>query len=221
MLPWVQWRVLGLAALAAALSLELSLRLYRRWRRRKSVREVLFFPVPVTCTEVLLGSGGPACSCRLPHTESALTRLLRRLLGAQRSLELCVFTLSSTPLSRAVLLLHRRGVRVRVITDSDYMAATGSQIGALRSAGIEVRHNQSDGLMHHKFAVVDGMIVLTGSLNWTMQAIQTNCENLLITDDRVCVSAYLEEFERLWQEYDPGTYDYFSKRTSDPGNSTG
>ncbi|XP_073502081.1 mitochondrial cardiolipin hydrolase [Phyllobates terribilis] len=210
MVPAVSWRRLGVAAVAVALALELVYRFMRR-RRRPPVREVLFFPAPLVCAEPLL-SPGSRCSCPLPHrTDGPLSALLRRLLGARRSLELCIFTLSSLPLARAVLLLHGRGVRVRVITDSDYMAAAGSQIGELRKAGVVVRHNQSSGYMHHKFAVVDRSIVLTGSMNWTQQAIQTNQENLLVTDDGACVRAYLQQFERLWEEYDPAGYCFFPK----------
>ncbi|XP_069840375.1 mitochondrial cardiolipin hydrolase [Dendropsophus ebraccatus] len=207
MVPAVSWRLLGLSAVLVSLGLELMYRLLQRRRRPK--REVLFFPTPLICTEPLL-SPGLLCSCPLPHSmDGPLSRLLLRLLQARRSLELCVFTFSSPPLARAVLLLHDRGVRVRVITDSDYMAASGSQIGALRKAGVAVRHSQSSGFMHHKFAVVDRSVVITGSMNWTMQAIQTNRENLLITDDGVCVQAYMEEFERLWEEYDPAGYSFF------------
>ncbi|KAG8548218.1 hypothetical protein GDO81_026136 [Engystomops pustulosus] len=202
------WRRLAVAALAVSLGLEAVYRYLRR-RRRGTPREVLFFPAPLSCSEPLL-SPGTRCSCPLPHEAGgALSQLLRRLLGARRSLDICVFTFSSPPLARAVLLLHGRGVRVRVITDSDYMAAAGSQIGALRKAGIMVRHNQTSGFMHHKFALLDKSIVITGSMNWTMQAIQTNKENVLITDDGVCVRAYMEEFERLWEEYDPAGYHFF------------
>ncbi|KAM4632502.1 mitochondrial cardiolipin hydrolase [Discoglossus pictus] len=204
MLSQFPWRVLGLAALGLCLTLELVL---RRCRRKRPVLEVLFFPTPLSCTEPLLSPGH--CSCPLPHTENSLSRLMRVVLGARRCLELCVFTISNEPLGRAVLLLHRRGVRVRVITDSDYMAASGSQIGALRSAGIMVRHNQTSGYMHHKFLVVDQNILITGSLNWTTQAIQTNRENLIIIDESTCVNAFLNEFEQLWKEYDPATYDFF------------
>ncbi|XP_018423220.1 PREDICTED: mitochondrial cardiolipin hydrolase-like, partial [Nanorana parkeri] len=100
-------------------------------RRRGIVREVLFFPEPLTCTEEVL-SPGLRCMCPLPHKNSALQRLMRRLLEARSSVALCVFTFSCPPLARAVLMLHNRGVRVRVITDRDYIAAPGSQIGALR-----------------------------------------------------------------------------------------
>lgn len=35
-----------------------------------------------------------------------------------------------------ILLLHERGITVRVVTDRDYMTITGSQIGNLRRAGV-------------------------------------------------------------------------------------
>nr|XP_005504614.2 mitochondrial cardiolipin hydrolase [Columba livia] len=63
------------------------------------------------------------------------------------------------------------------------MGLRGSQIGLLRHAGIQVRHDQEGGYMHHKFAIVDGRTLITGSLNWTTQAIQNNRENVLVLED--------------------------------------
>ncbi|XP_077172809.1 mitochondrial cardiolipin hydrolase isoform X2 [Paroedura picta] len=185
------WRGGAFVSLAVALALAveaLAEWLLRRRRRKAPGREVLFFPSRLTCVEGLLaaaerGGAAPSCPCPLPHGDSPLARLLGRLLGARRSLELCVFAFSSPQLGRAVLLLHRRGVRVRVVTDADYMALRGSQIGLLRRAGIQVRHDQDSGYMHHKFAIIDKQLLLTGSLNWTAQAIQHNRENVLILED--------------------------------------
>ncbi|XP_059572787.1 mitochondrial cardiolipin hydrolase isoform X1 [Alligator mississippiensis] len=211
---WCRWAGGAALGLALALALEALARAAGgRWRRRP-VREVLFFPSRVTCTEALLAEPGPGpcpCACALPHGDSALSRLLRRLLAARRSLELCVFAFSSPQLARAVHLLHRRGVRVRVVTDADYMAVNGSQIGRLRLAGIQVRHDQESGYMHHKFAIVDQKMLITGSLNWTTQAIQSNRENVLIVEDAEYVKPFLAEFERIWEEYNPANYTFFPK----------
>lgn len=65
--------------------------------------------------------------------------------------------------------------------------------------------------MHHKFAIVDRKMVITGSLNWTTEAIQNNRENILIMEDAEYVQPFLEEFERIWEFYDPLKYMFFSK----------
>ncbi|NXT22467.1 PLD6 hydrolase, partial [Syrrhaptes paradoxus] len=184
-------------------------------RRQRPVREVLFFPSQPSCTEALLaeaaGSGVPArpCHCPLPHGDCSLSRLLRCLLSARRSLDICLFAFSSPQLGRAVEILHRRGVRVRVVTDAEYMGLKGSQIGFLRQAGIQVRHDQESGYMHHKFAIVDRRMLITGSLNWTTQAMQNNRENVLVVEEAEYVKPFLDEFERIWEEYNPVNYTFF------------
>jgi len=59
--------------------------------------------------------------------------------------------------------------------------------------------------MHHKFAIVDGTTLLTGSFNYTFSASFANCENVLITDDTYHVRKYELEFERLWAEFQKST----------------
>lgn len=65
--------------------------------------------------------------------------------------------------------------------------------------------------MHHKFAIVDQKMLITGSLNWTTQAIQSNRENVLIVEDAEYVKPFLAEFERIWEEYNPANYTFFPK----------
>ena len=65
----------------------------------------------------------------------------------------------------------------------------GSDIAQLRAAGIAVEMDSDQYHMHHKFAVIDGRIVLNGSFNWTRQAVLYNQENVVISDNPVLVSA--------------------------------
>ncbi|ETE63304.1 COP9 signalosome complex subunit 3 [Ophiophagus hannah] len=76
---------------------------------------------------------------------------------------------------------------------------------------ILVRHDQDKGYMHHKFAIVDKKVLITGSLNWTTQAIQTNQENVLVVEDQALVNIFLAEFEKIWENYNPANYTFFSK----------
>ena len=51
----------------------------------------------------------------------------------------------------------------------------------MKEAGVCVVACQREGLMHHKFALIDNQILLNGSFNWTERAVWENCENLVIT----------------------------------------
>ncbi|KAJ8264024.1 hypothetical protein GJAV_G00144210 [Gymnothorax javanicus] len=220
-------KMVGLGAVALTLSVEwldwLIRRLWSRYCRRGPLNEVLFFPTAVTCVEHLFNPDQritiSPCPCPLPHgLETSFTRLLRHLLSAALSLDLCVFAFSSQELSRAVLLLQARGVAVRVVTDKDYMSITGSQIGTLRRAGICVRHEMGAVHMHHKFAVVDGRLLITGSLNWTLTAIKRNKENILVTEDPDLVLPFVLEFQQLWDANDPA--QHFPKASPPSDSST-
>jgi phosphatidylserine/phosphatidylglycerophosphate/cardiolipin synthase-like enzyme len=58
---------------------------------------------------------------------------------------------------------HRRGVTVRLVTESDNMDV--SEIQELREVGIPILGDRREGRMHNKFVVIDRQEVWTGSLN--------------------------------------------------------
>lgn len=118
---------------------------------------------------------------------------------ARHTLDVCVFTVADDRLSAALLVAHQRGVRLRLLTDNDKVLDRGSDVRELHFAGIPVRTDCTTNHMHHKFAIADGELVLTGSYNWTRSAAQYNLENLLITPDPTIVKRYATEFERLWE----------------------
>lgn len=57
--------------------------------------------------------------------------------------------------------------------------------------------------MHHKFAILDKKILISGSFNWTMTAAKGNHENLIVTNDPNLLEAFSEEFEKLWKVFNP------------------
>jgi len=128
-------------------------------------------------------------------------RFLDYLTAATASLDIAVFTLTHDVIADAVLKVHRRGVTVRIITDDDKSVDEGSDIGRLREAGIAVRMDDSPAHMHHKFAVLDGKVLITGSFNWTVGAQKANDENVLITNQGKLVKQYADHFEVIWERY--------------------
>jgi cardiolipin hydrolase len=55
--------------------------------------------------------------------------------------------------------------------------------------------------MHHKFAVVDGAVLVNGSFNWTRQAVLSNQENVVLTRSPALAARFQQQFERLWAAY--------------------
>ena len=125
----------------------------------------------------------------------AVERFLR---GADRTIEICVFTITDDRLSGAILDAHRRGIAVRVVADDAKAEDLGSDIDRLGRQGVAVRVDRSPFHMHHKFALADGQTLLTGSYNWTRGAARDNEENLIVTEEPRLVSAFAGAFERLW-----------------------
>ncbi|MBT3222996.1 MAG: endonuclease [Proteobacteria bacterium] len=134
------------------------------------------------------GADGPWQICQL------LTR-------AKRSVDICVFTITDDRIANAILKTHQRGVTVRVITDDEKTHDRGSDALRLQRAGIDVRTDNSDAHMHHKFAIFDDRHLLTGSYNWTRGAAKDNQENFVIVNDSRLVKAYSAAFDKLWLEF--------------------
>ncbi len=134
----------------------------------------------------------PGKSCR--------AAILNQIGSAVRSLDVCVFTISDDFIANALILAHKRHLKVRIITDNDKSEDKGSDIDRFHEEGLAVKIDDTRHHMHHKFMVVDGKVAITGSYNWTRSAAKFNHENLLLTRDSSVVKAFQKEFEDLWRE---------------------
>ncbi len=124
---------------------------------------------------------------------------IRKLFGqAERTVDVCVFTITDDRIASAIIEAHQRGVRVRIITDNDKAHDEGSDVRRLEAAGMSVREDRTECHMHHKFAIFDGRTVLTGSYNWTRGAARNNEENLVVSNDFRMVGPFEREFNALW-----------------------
>ena len=79
------------------------------------------------------------------------------------SVDMAIHFLDLWSIRDALIDTHRRGVTVRLVTESDYMDVP--EIQELRAAGIPVLGDRREGRMHNKFVVIDRQEVWTGSLN--------------------------------------------------------
>jgi cardiolipin hydrolase len=136
--------------------------------------------------------------------DECLFAICRQIESAERSADVCVFTITDDRIATRLLDAHRRGVRVRIITDNDKAFDEGSDVHRLGRAGIEVRVDRTPFHMHHKFAVFDERRMLTGSYNWTRGAARDNQENVIVSDDPRLLRPFGREFVTLWEKLGRG-----------------
>lgn len=124
--------------------------------------------------------------------------ILTSLAGAQRSLDLAVYEIDLDAFAQALIAAQQRGVRVRVVTDSDYRAEPPA--AALRAAGIPVAEDGREAFMHNKFVVIDGAAVWTGSMNFTFSDAYRNNNNMLFIRSTRLAENYTAQFERMFSD---------------------
>ncbi len=142
----------------------------------------------------------PSAQALFSPGDAPLNRIVGLLGGSRDTVDICVFTVTDNRVSEAIAKAHRRGVNVRIVTDDDKSFDKGSDIAQLREGGVPVRTDRSPHHMHHKFALFDGDVLLSGSYNWTRSAANHNRENVIVTSDMRLVRPFRDLFEALWGE---------------------
>ena len=145
------------------------------------------------------------------NAELALTRagsiagLIERLIEeCKTSLDAALYRLNHPRLGKALEDAVGRGVRVRLVLDRNKYEESFATRELLSDRRIPFRllyGRQGPGSkMHHKFAILDGRMALTGSYNWTLESEEQNYENLLILSEPENLEIFRREFEALWAE---------------------
>jgi phosphatidylserine/phosphatidylglycerophosphate/cardiolipin synthase-like enzyme len=121
---------------------------------------------------------------------------------ATRYIYVAVYGLTSPLAVRALVDAKKRGVDVRVITDRERLDDLKQQtaVSTLREAGIPIKINQHDGLMHLKQVVVDDEVNTNGSMNHTTSGNRYNDERLDIIRDHAITVKAREKFLAMWKD---------------------
>jgi phosphatidylserine/phosphatidylglycerophosphate/cardiolipin synthase-like enzyme len=103
---------------------------------------------------------------------------------AQSTIYVAMYGLTHPAIVAALVAAKNRGVDVVLKLDKIESAGRtqAAMIAKLEAASVPVEVSEQTRLLHHKFAVIDGRYVVTGSYNWTESAERRNRENLVILD---------------------------------------
>jgi phosphatidylserine/phosphatidylglycerophosphate/cardiolipin synthase-like enzyme len=143
--------------------------------------------------------------------------LIGQTLGrSQSQTDLALFVFSEPQLGEVLEANSARQVPVRMLIDRDFAYRPYSQMLAMlgvnpcqsnskrriwakpiTTAGVP--ELSAGDLLHHKFAVIDKSIVITGSHNWSAAGNYKNDETLLVVESPIVAAHFQQEFERLYR----------------------
>ncbi|MEL7331476.1 MAG: phospholipase D-like domain-containing protein [Cyanobacteria bacterium J06560_2] len=143
---------------------------------------------------------------------------------ATTTVEVAVQELNLPRIAEALTESKRRGVQVRLILENQYAKPEEDRteaLGIIRQGQIPQIDDTADGskgsgLMHHKFVVIDGKQVLTGSANFTYSGIhgdaatlqsRGNANVLLKIESAAIAQPFIQEFNRMWGDGPGGKPD--------------
>jgi len=149
-----------------------------------------YTPKPSICESYFFPNGA---------NEKYVVNMLRT---CKKSLDIAIYSFTLESIALALIEVHNRGIPVRVICDNECERKSTSKIKKLASVGIVCKTDNCSYYMHHKFAVIDASVIITGSFNWSTQAVNHNQENILFFENKYLAEKYLEQFNKLWSLYD-------------------
>jgi len=164
-----------------------------------------------------------------PHSRqdhnNGLQFIERVLATAKEEVDMALFVFSDQGIADRLKTLAQDGVRVRLLVDPGFATRSYSELldlaGVTRPdhrcrveegnkpwpeglAEVGVPQLERGDKLHHKFAVVEGTTVITGSFNWSASAAHQNDETILVIKHPKVASAFSDEFGRLWQNAELG-----------------
>ncbi len=134
------------------------------------------------------------------RTSSFIARTIGK---GKNSVDAAILTFTRKEIADSVISMRKRG-KARIIMDNN--TDTGNQFAYLQTNGVDVNlKGGGSGLLHHKYAVIDGEsgetpYLITGSHNWSSSAENSNDENTVIIQDALIANLYLQEFTARYYE---------------------
>ena len=132
-----------------------------------------------------------------PALEQAIIPVVN---AATRTIRFLAFSFTDYPLANAMVQRSKAGVNVEGVFERVGSDTDAAELKTLHCANIPVRRDGNGGFMHNKVIVVDGRYVITGSLNFSTNAEESNDENVLIIDNSDIAKLYMQDFERVWSQ---------------------
>lgn len=148
---------------------------------------------------VLNVEGKPFVVLFAPEDEPFDT-LVQLVSAAESSIRFMAFSFTNDALGLAMLERFQAGVDVQGIFEVRGSETEYAELPRLYCAGVPVRQDGNPATFHHKVVIIDDYVVITGSMNFSDSAAESNDENMVAIAEPLVAQLYDAEFGRRWAE---------------------
>lgn len=120
-----------------------------------------------------------------------------------KRVDVAIFSMYSERVAQALIAAKKRGVAVKIVADAG-QSRRSQAVRALFDGGVPLRllggRDGGLGVMHHKYALFDGKMLMSGSYNFSQNAELYNFEADLFTTEAAETAAFAAESALLWKQ---------------------
>jgi len=145
-------------------------------------------------------AAGLPITIRFAPEDEPFDSLVQLVALANESIRFMAFSFTEDELGAVMRARASEGVVVQGIFETRGSETAYSEMPAMFCAGLEVRQDGNPGTFHHKVIIIDDFVVVTGSMNFSDNAADSNDENVIAIADPAIGRLYREEFVRRWAE---------------------
>lgn len=128
-------------------------------------------------------------------------RIIKAINLTKSTIDIAIYDFTNGAIAQHLKEAKDRGVKIRIIMDSRQAKGEHSEYTFFKDNGFEVKllSGKGRGIMHNKFIIFDGKLLMTGSYNITENAEKYSYENALFIFDIKVIEQYKSEFNKLWK----------------------
>jgi phosphatidylserine/phosphatidylglycerophosphate/cardiolipin synthase-like enzyme len=137
----------------------------------------------------------PPIEVRFSPKGGCTEAIVQEIDAAKTSILVQAYSFTSTPIAKALVDAHKRGVHIEVILDKSQRTEKYSSADFVAHAGIPAYIDAAHAIAHNKVMAIDGQTVITGSFNFTNAAEEHNAENLLVIHSPELAAQYAANWQ--------------------------
>jgi phosphatidylserine/phosphatidylglycerophosphate/cardiolipin synthase-like enzyme len=167
---------------------------------KRTVIVLLLTMMPAMCFAESFSPDSSYDICFTPGDNCA-DKIIKTISQAKKQILVQAYRFNDNSIAKALASAKSNGVDVRIIFDQSQIEQPHNLINFFRNNKITpIIDSLPKGIAHNKIIIVDNLIVIGGSYNYTYGAAKKNAENVIIIKDAEFAQKYVKNWYKREQK---------------------